>query len=218
MLERQYGELHVVHRLDLDTSGLSFSLVTSDRLNISTSRFASVTRTRSTRHASKESSANSRGRIELPLALNWLDRPRQCSLTEDGGGKASATEFVVIGTQQTAGGPKTLVRLSPVTAARTSCVCIAPKGSVAPLTATPFTVIWDLKAKPMPHACVARRRAHPSYIRLPANRLLSRRQPIFRISDSQKRCVAQTDSRIENFCYPSACAMIRKSPVGRACQ
>lgn len=158
------------------------------------------------------------GRIELPLALNWLDRPRQCSLTENGGGKASATEFVVIGTQQTAGGPKTLVRLSPVTAARISCVCIAPKGSVAPLTATPFTVIRDLKAKPMPRACVCTPQSSPSYIRLPANRSLSRRRPIFRISDNQKRCVAQTDSRIENFCYPSACAMIRKSPVGRACQ
>ena len=115
MLEREYGELHVVHRLDLDTSGvLAFA-----RNKRSLEHMNKAFRTRET-HKIYEARLEGEiyrqeGRIDLPLALNWLDRPRQCTLNEAGGGKASTTDFTVIGTQQTKSGPKSIVRLAPVT-------------------------------------------------------------------------------------------------------
>ena len=138
MLERQYGELHVVHRLDVDTSGLLVFARNKRSLEHLNKSF----RERDT-HKIYEARlegviSEQQGRIELPLALNWLDRPRQCSLTEDGGGKASATEFVVIGTQQPAGGLKTLVRLSPVTGRTHQLRVHCAKGLGCPIDGDPF--------------------------------------------------------------------------------
>ena len=74
MLERQYGELHVVHRLDLDTSGLLVFARNKRSLEHLNKSF----RERDT-HKIYEARlegviSEQQGRIELPLALNWLDR------------------------------------------------------------------------------------------------------------------------------------------------
>ena len=78
------------------------------------------------------------GRIDLPLALNWLDRPRQCTLNEAGGGKASTTDFTVIGTQQTKSGPKSIVRLAPVTGRTHQLRVHCAKGLGCPIDGDPF--------------------------------------------------------------------------------
>ncbi len=138
MLEREYGELHVVHRLDLDTSGvLAFA-----RNKRSLEHMNKAFRTRET-HKIYEARLErvidrQEGRIDLPLALNWLDRPRQCTLNEAGGGKASTTDFTVIGTQQTKSGPKSIVRLAPVTGRTHQLRVHCAKGLGCPIDGDPF--------------------------------------------------------------------------------
>lgn len=138
ILEREFGELHVVHRLDLDTSGiLAFA-----RNKRSLEHMNKAFRSRET-HKIYEARLESviepqQGRIELALALNWLDRPRQCALLEEGGGKASVTDFSVIGTQQTSSGPKSLVRLAPVTGRTHQLRVHCAKALNCPIDGDPF--------------------------------------------------------------------------------
>ena len=138
IVERTLGELHVVHRLDLDTSGvLAFA-----RNKRSLEHMNKAFRSRETHkiyEARLEGLIESdHGRIELPLALNWLDRPRQCTLPETGGGKASVTDYVVIGMQETVGGPKSLVRLAPVTGRTHQLRVHCAKGLGCPIDGDPF--------------------------------------------------------------------------------
>lgn len=138
MLEAEFGELHVVHRLDLDTSGvLAFA-----RNKRSLEHMNKAFRSRET-HKVYEARlegeiGQEKGRIELALALNWLDRPRQCVLTEEGGGKPSVTDFEVIGREECVSGVKSLVRLSPVTGRTHQLRVHCAKGLGCPIDGDPF--------------------------------------------------------------------------------
>lgn len=138
ILEREFGELHVVHRLDLDTSGiLAFA-----RNKRSLEHMNKAFRSRET-HKVYEARLEGiiepqQGRIDMALALNWLDRPRQCVLLEENGGKPSVTDFTVIGTQNTVSGPKSIVRLAPVTGRTHQLRVHCAKALGCPIDGDPF--------------------------------------------------------------------------------
>lgn len=115
ILEKSRGNLFAVHRLDLDTSGIlvfakhkpaaahlnaSFSSRTTHKHYVA--RLEGVTQQKS-------------GTINIPLGLNWLDRPRQCVLAAGRGGRQCQTTFEVLDVVDTVTGPKTLVKLIPQT-------------------------------------------------------------------------------------------------------
>lgn len=95
ILERTYGPLRIVHRLDMDTSGVLLfarhleaekALHAAFREGLAMKRYT----------ARLEGVPSKRlGRIELPLALNRLDRPRQCVLPVSAGGKPAVTDWEV---------------------------------------------------------------------------------------------------------------------------
>ncbi len=115
ILEKTRGNLFAVHRLDLDTSGIlvfakhkpaaahlnaSFSSRTTHKHYVA--RLEGVTTQKS-------------GSIDIPLGLNWLDRPRQCVLAVGQGGRHCQTIYEVLDTVDTVTGPKSIVKLIPET-------------------------------------------------------------------------------------------------------
>lgn len=100
-LAERYGAdrmVKVAHRLDRDTSGLLLAAFGTESLKVMQSQFA--TRRVKKRYVAMlegdyESLNVSRaGRIDLPLAPDWLDRPRQ---RVDPEGKEAATEYEFAG-------------------------------------------------------------------------------------------------------------------------
>lgn len=96
ILEKTYGPLRIVHRLDLDTSGvLLFArhLKAEKALHESFREGLAMKRYVARLEGVPEMKS---GRIDLPLALNKLDRPRQCVLAESHGGKPAATDWELL--------------------------------------------------------------------------------------------------------------------------
>ncbi len=115
ILEKTRGEIFAVHRLDLDTSGI---LVFAKHKPAAAHLNASFSSRTAKKHyvARLEGKLDAaKGEIDLPLGLNWLDRPRQCVLDDGAGGKPCRTIFENLGTIQTSSGTKTLVKLIPET-------------------------------------------------------------------------------------------------------
>ena len=104
-LDRRYGverEVKMVHRLDQDTSGLVIASFGNIAHKVLQSLFANR-RVHKTYIADLEGDwqalgKSERGRIELPLSPDWLDRPRQrVDLTE---GKPAVTDYKFISTSE----------------------------------------------------------------------------------------------------------------------
>ncbi len=100
-LERNIGkQVFACHRLDMDTSGLIiFALSEAAQADIQ-KQFSARTVRKTYRatlipEGTVELIAGDKGRIELPLTLDWLDRPRQIMDKIDG--KAAVTEYEIIG-------------------------------------------------------------------------------------------------------------------------
>lgn len=144
ILEETRGELFVVHRLDMGTSGVLAFAKSREALRPLNLAFADRTaeKTYIARLEGVLAGENrQQGSIALPIALHWFDRPRQCVLPVSQGGRAAHTDYEVIGIEDTPEGLKSLVALRPRTAARISCACTArtPRGSACRSTATSFT-------------------------------------------------------------------------------
>ncbi len=108
-LETHYPGVTAVHRLDLDTSGLLIVPRTREAL-------AGVARHFQARNIAKEYRAlvwgsleNSSGTIDLPIARDWDNRPKQKICAETG--KSSITHYEIIERRADA----TLLRLTPET-------------------------------------------------------------------------------------------------------
>ena len=143
ILEARYGELFVIHRLDMGTSGVLAFAKTKEALRPLNKAF-------SDRHAQKRyiarlegelpSTFARRGTIALPIALNWFDRPKQAILPVAEGAREALTTYEVLETVATPTGPKTTVALSPLTG-RTHQLrmhCAHPDGLGLPIDGDPF--------------------------------------------------------------------------------
>lgn len=116
ILEKQFGPLRIVHRLDMDTSGVLLfarSLRAEKALHESFREGLAMKRYVARLEGVPEQMS---GRIELPLTLNRLDRPRQCVLSEAEGGKPAVTDWELLRVETMPDGRrKALVSLWPET-------------------------------------------------------------------------------------------------------
>ena len=108
-LQPRYPDVQAVHRLDLDTSGLM--VVPKRRESLS-----ELARQFQRRQIEKEYTAivwgelaEDRGSIELPIATDWPNRPKQIICEERG--KHALTHFEVL----KRGNNRSLIKLKPVT-------------------------------------------------------------------------------------------------------
>lgn len=103
LLRRRFGEdLQSCHRLDMDTSGVMVFARGLCNKSLIEKQFAEhsarktyVARLISLPAADAANAGVDAGRIELPLIVDWDDRPRQMIDYEDG--KEAVTDYVVIG-------------------------------------------------------------------------------------------------------------------------
>lgn len=108
-VQTQYPAARIIHRLDMDTSGIIIMALSKEIL-------AKISRQFEKRHVSKEYMAkvfgrlsDSSGTVDLPLRCDWPNRPRQMVDHEEG--KKAVTHWECISYD----GNSTLVRLVPVT-------------------------------------------------------------------------------------------------------
>jgi len=149
VLEETVGALHVVHRLDADTSGVLLFAKNKEALAVINEDFRA--RRVHKRYAAllEGDVAEGSGSVTLPLALNVFDRPRQCVLPVAAGGSEALTRFEVVrrisGKERTC----TLINLFPETG-RTHQLrihCAHHLGLNAPIAGDPFYSHAGLKAE-----------------------------------------------------------------------
>lgn len=142
ILEETRGTLHVVHRLDMDTSGLLVFAKTleAERALHQAFRDGLAMKVYTARLAG-ELPSPAPTRVELPLAINAMDRPRQCVLPIAEGGKPSATDVEVLRVDTMPDGArKSVVALYPETG-RTHQLrvhCAHPAGLGIAIDGDPF--------------------------------------------------------------------------------
>jgi tRNA pseudouridine32 synthase/23S rRNA pseudouridine746 synthase len=108
-LQRDYPSASIVHRLDLDTSGIMVVPLTKTA-HAHISRQFQLRRVEKAYHAIVFGEVvQDEGEIDLPIAPDWSDRPRQKICRERG--KDALTRFEVLERQ----GNRTRVLLKPVT-------------------------------------------------------------------------------------------------------
>ena len=142
ILERTRGELFVVHRLDMGTSGvLAFAKLLVSEKTISYDMLTGFTAEGIARlEGLLEGEERQQGSIALPIALHWFERPKQCVLPVSEGGREALTDYEVIGVEDTPEGLKSLVALHPRTG-RTHQLrvhCAHPEGLGLPIDGDPF--------------------------------------------------------------------------------
>lgn len=93
-LEINYGKLHCVHRLDMDTSGLMVIARNKPALSKLSKQFQLRTVKKIYQAIVSGLVENDQGVIEEPLITDWPNRPRQKICFEEG--KPSKTEYRVI--------------------------------------------------------------------------------------------------------------------------
>lgn len=112
ILQQQYGEVHMVHRLDMDTSGLLVAARTMTAYRHLQQQFAEHT-IHKKYIALIEGSLEDKGEIMLPLRPDPLDRPRQ--LVDPIHGKPAHTTYETILSMEKEGKAFTRIALMPHT-------------------------------------------------------------------------------------------------------
>ncbi|MBR1448751.1 MAG: RluA family pseudouridine synthase [Prevotella sp.] len=108
LLRQQFPEIHMVHRLDMDTSGLMVVALTEEAYHHLQRQF--LARTINKKYiALLDGKVSGSGTIRLPLRPDPLDRPRQVVDPEHG--KPAVTDYRVLEQH----GGQTLVELTPHT-------------------------------------------------------------------------------------------------------
>ena len=97
ILKAQHPEVYMVHRLDMDTSGLMVVALTKDAYHHLQRQFLERTIQKGY-VALLEHDIEGSGKIELPLCPNPLDRPRQ--MVDPEHGKAALTEYRALGNRR----------------------------------------------------------------------------------------------------------------------
>lgn len=97
ILKAQYPEVFMVHRLDMDTSGVMVVALTQDAYHHLQKQF--LERTVQKEYAALlENDVEGSGKISLPLRPDLLDRPRQVVDPENG--KSALTEYQALGNRR----------------------------------------------------------------------------------------------------------------------
>ena len=116
VLEATRGALRVVHRLDVDTSGLLVFAKTSEAEKALHAAFREGLALKRYVARLEGVPQKTAGTVTLPIAVNLLDRPRQCILSEAAGGKASLTDWELLRVDTMPDGTrKAIVNLWPET-------------------------------------------------------------------------------------------------------
>ncbi len=112
-LQHEYGELHCIHRLDMDTSGIMILARNKKALSHISKQFQN-------RNVEKVYEAIiwkipelKTGEINLPLITDWPKRPRQKICYETG--KPSQTNYRVLTQVETQGEKNSRIQLYPIT-------------------------------------------------------------------------------------------------------
>jgi tRNA pseudouridine32 synthase/23S rRNA pseudouridine746 synthase len=147
-----YADARIVHRLDMPTSGVIV-------LARETLAHASLSEAFREREVDKRYEALVHGRpphdageIDLPLAVDWPNRPRQ--VVCHAAGKPSLTRYRVVGQTHVDGvGTLTRVALAPVTG-RTHQLRVHLAALGCPIAGDPFYgIVGDTAPRMMLHAC-----------------------------------------------------------------
>jgi tRNA pseudouridine32 synthase/23S rRNA pseudouridine746 synthase len=147
-----WPEARIVHRLDMPTSGVIVlaretlahaSLSEAFRERAVDKRYEALVHGRP---------ARDEGQIDLPLIVDWPNRPRQVVCHDTG--KPSLTHYRVLGETHVAGvGPLTRIALAPVTG-RTHQLRVHLASLGCPIAGDPFYgVADDPSPRMMLHAC-----------------------------------------------------------------
>ena len=140
-LEKSVGPLYIVHRLDTDTSGVLLFAKTREAQSDYFESFRSGLALKRYRALLERTVNVSSGTIELPIATDPEDSPRQCVLPLSLGGKPSKTDFELVRTVTDSRGVKhSLVDLYPDTG-RTHQLrvhCAHALGLDTPIQGDPF--------------------------------------------------------------------------------
>jgi len=147
-----YPDARIVHRLDMMTSGVIVlaretlahaSLSEAFRERAVDKRYEALVHGRP---------ASDEGRIDLPLIVDWPNRPRQVVCHDTG--KPSLTHYRVLGETPVAGvGPLTRIALAPVTG-RTHQLRVHLASQGCPIAGDPFYgIAGDPSPRMMLHAC-----------------------------------------------------------------
>jgi tRNA pseudouridine32 synthase/23S rRNA pseudouridine746 synthase len=93
-MQQQYGEIHCVHRLDMDTSGIMLMATNKLALSNLSKQFQQRTIGKIYRAVVWGKLESRQGQIDEPLITDWPNRPRQKICYEEG--KKSLTKYKVI--------------------------------------------------------------------------------------------------------------------------
>lgn len=144
ILNERYGKVHVVHRLDMGTSGVLVFAKKQEVLKALNAAFRArdVVKHYVARLEGELPKDNipASGEIRLPLMLDWFERPKQCVFPQEEGGREALTKVSWRENVDTKRGVKTLVNLYPVTG-RTHQLrlhCAHPAGLGLPIDGDPF--------------------------------------------------------------------------------
>ena len=107
----RFGEIHVVHRLDMDTSGVMILARHKEALRHLSRQFQQRTTRKHYLAWVDGAMAQQHGSVSLPLRCDWPNRPKQ--MVDMIQGKPSLTEYAVLRFDK----PRqaSLVRLTPIT-------------------------------------------------------------------------------------------------------
>lgn len=107
----RFSEIHVVHRLDMDTSGVMLLARHKDALRHLSRQFQQRTTRKQYLAWVDGAMAQDKGSVNLPLRCDWPNRPRQ--MVDMILGKPSLTEYELLRYDEDK--QTSLVRLTPVT-------------------------------------------------------------------------------------------------------
>jgi tRNA pseudouridine32 synthase/23S rRNA pseudouridine746 synthase len=110
-IQQQYPSARIVHRLDMDTSGVMVLALNSESHKALSRQFEQRKTLKNYEAVVDGLIADDQGQIDLPLCCDWPNRPRQMVSFEHG--KAATTRYSVIARDPLAG--TTRVELTPVT-------------------------------------------------------------------------------------------------------
>lgn len=147
ILEKTHGELFVVHRLDLDTSGILAFAKNKTALARMNDCFRGREAKKTYVARLEGELKHDSGDIALPLGLNWLDRPRQCIIPASCGGKNALTHYRLIDSIECGGMRKSIVELGLETGRTHQLRLHCAKGLNLPIDGDPFYGSMGLMAE-----------------------------------------------------------------------